>query len=111
MNYAPLQEIVNLGINEFNLSPCFHISLAGRFSVKDTSLAPPLMLLNSGTGVGGMDLQCLLVLQEPLVRVPLRGTPELHSHRMALSLSRSQRSFTMVHSFSACTAVCIQHRV
>lgn len=56
MDYVPLQGIVNLRINRFKLSQCFHIFLAERFSITTMSLASLLMRLNSATGVGSMDL-------------------------------------------------------
>lgn len=68
--YAPLRGIVNPRLNRCDLSHCFHIFLAGRFSTKSRSLTFPLLLLSSATGVGGMDFWSLLVLQEPLVFFP-----------------------------------------
>lgn len=62
--------IVNPRLNRCDLSHCFHIFLAGRFSIKSRSLTFPLLLLSSATGVGGMDFWSLLVLQEPLVFFP-----------------------------------------
>lgn len=56
MDYVPLQVVVNLRIDRFKLSQCFHVFLAGRFSIMTTSPASLLMQLNSATGVGSMDL-------------------------------------------------------
>lgn len=48
--------------------------------MKSTSLAfVLLLLLNSATGVGGVDLRALRVLPEPFVFSPLRFTPGLQT--------------------------------
>lgn len=50
VGYAPLQGIVNLCIDRSKLSPSLHIFLAGRFSIKSTSLSF-FLPLSSATGV------------------------------------------------------------